>query len=108
MKPLPGKNEVRMKVYYGLALGFFIGTFFGMFLLGLVQMLGKGDQRNEKLILERRGKIGSGQFCQPDDYHSYFMPNRRGRIRSVSGGKFGKAGHPDNRVLHDEHGHLEL
>lgn len=97
-----------MKVYYGLALGFFIGTFFGMFLLGLVQILGKGDQRNEKLILERRGKIGSGKFRKPDDYHSYFRPNHRRSIRTISGDKSGEAGNSNNRILHNEHGNLEL
>jgi hypothetical protein len=46
----------------GFCMGFFIGTFAGVFLLGLMQMIKEGDQKNEKLDMERRGKIGSGSF----------------------------------------------
>jgi hypothetical protein len=97
-----------MDKYYGLLIGFIIGTFFGMFALGFLQMIAQGDKKNEKLIMERRGKIGSGKFCKPDDYHSYFRANHRRSIRTISGGKSGKIGPSDNRVLHNEHGHLEL
>jgi hypothetical protein len=97
-----------MDKYYGLLIGFIIGTFFGMFALGFLQMIAQGDKKNEKLIMERRGKIGAGKFCKPDDYHSYFRANHRRSFRTISGGKSGKTSSADNRVLHNEHGHLEL
>ena len=97
-----------MKQYYGFFIGLFIGFFAGVFALGFAQMLGKGDKKNEELILERRGKIGSGKFCKPDDYHSYFRANHRRGFYPISGGKSRKISNPDNRILHDEHGHLEL
>jgi len=108
MSPLPGINEETMRQYYGFFIGLFIGFFAGVFALGFAQMIKRGDKRNEELIMERRGKIGSGKFCKPDDYHSYFRANHRRSIRTISGGKSGKIGPSDNRVLHNEHGHLEL
>ena len=97
-----------MRVYIAGFIGFFIGMFFGAFLLGVMQMIREGDKIYENAILERRRKISEGKFCKPDDYFNHFKPDRRGSFRAVSSGKSGKTGHPDNRVLHNEHGHLEL
>lgn len=97
-----------MEFYKGMIVGLFIGVFIGIFLLGLMQLIKRKDDIYEELILERRGKIGSGKFRKPDDYHSYFRPNHRRSIRTISGGKSGKISPSDNRVFHNEHGHLEL
>jgi hypothetical protein len=86
MESLPERNGEHMTSgMIGFCMGLFIGTFAGVFLLGLMQMIKEGDQKNEKLDMERRGKIGSGKFRKPDDYHSYFIADRRRGVHPDGG-----------------------
>jgi hypothetical protein len=95
-----------MEFYKGLVVGLFIGAFAGVFLYGLAQMLGKGDQRNEKLILEQRRKNGEGVSGESADYFDHFNAHRDRRVCLDRRGEPRKTGHPDHRVLHNEHGSL--
>lgn len=92
----------------GLVIGFIVGTFFGMFVLGLMQMVRKGDDICEKLILEQGGAVGKGKLCEPDNYFDYFNSHCDRRVRPDRRSKSGETSDSDNRVLHNEHGHLEL
>lgn len=95
-----------MKVYIAGAIGFFIGTFFGVFVLGLMQMVRKGDDIYEKLILEQGGAKHKGKLCEPDNYFDYFNSHHDRRVRPDRRSKSGETGDSDNRVLHDVDGHL--
>lgn len=90
----------------GLVIGFIVGTFFGMFVLGLMQMVRKGDDICEKLILEQGGAVGKGKLCEPDNYFDYFNSHCDRRVRPDRRSKSGETGDSDNRVLHDVDGHL--
>lgn len=95
-----------MKVYIAGAIGFFIGTFFGMFVLGLVQMVRKGDDIYEKLILEQGGAKHKGKLCEPDNYFDYFNSHCDRRVCSDRRGKLGETSNIDYRLLHDVNGNL--
>ena len=97
-----------MDFYEGLAIGVIIGTFFGMFVLGLMQMVRKGDDIYEKLILEQGGAKHKGKLCEPDNYFDYFNSHHDRRVLSDRRGKLGEIGDPDHRVLHYEHGDMGL
>ena len=92
----------------GLAIGFVIGVFSGVFILGLMQMIRRGDDIYEKLILEQGGAVDKGKLCEPDNYFDYFnshhdrrvCPDRRGQPREVS--------NIDYRLLHHVNGHLGI
>lgn len=95
-----------MKVYIAGAIGFFIGTFFGMLVLGLMQMVRKGDDIYEKLIMERGGEKRQGIVREFTNYFDYFNPHHDRRVRPDRRSKSGETGDSDNRVLHDVDGHL--
>jgi len=96
-----------MKVYIAGAIGFFIGTFFGVLLLGIMQMIREGGT-HEKTLLERRRKDGAGEFRKPADYHNHFIANRRRSICPSGSDELGEAGNSDHRVLHYVNGHLGI
>ena len=95
-----------MKVYIVGAIGFFIGVFIGIFLLGLMQMIRRKDEIYEKLILEQGGKNDPGVSSEPDHYFDHFNAHRDRRVCLDRRGEPRKTGDLDNRVLHNEHGHL--
>lgn len=95
-----------MEFYKGMMVGLFIGAFAGVFLYGLAQMLGKGDQRNEKLILEQRRKNGEGVSGESADYFDHFNPHRDRRVCPERRSESGKVSNIDYRLLHHVNGHL--
>ena len=95
-----------MKVYIAGAIGFFIGTFFGVFVLGLMQMVRKGDDIYEKLILEQGGAVGKGKLCEPDNYFDYFNPHHDRRVCPERRAKLGKDGGTHDGVLHVLNGNM--
>ena len=97
-----------MKVYIAGAIGFFIGTFFGMFVLGLMQMVRKGDDIYEKLIVEQGRAKYKGKLCEPDNYFDYFNSHHDRRICPERRGQSGETGNSDHRVLHYVNGHLGI
>ena len=97
-----------MKVYIAGAIGFFIGTFFGMFVLGLMQMVRKGDDIYEKLILEQGGAKHKGKLCEPDNYFDYFNSHHDRRVCPERRSQSGETGDSDNRILHYVNGNLGL
>jgi len=95
-----------MKVYIAGAIGFFIGTFFGMFVLGLMQMVRKGDDIYEKLILEQERKNGKRFSSEPADYFDHFNAHRDRRVCPERRSESGKVSNIDYRLLHHVNGHL--
>lgn len=92
--------------YKGLMIGIFIGVFAGAFLLGLMQMIRRGDDIYEKLILEQRRKNGEGVSGESADYFDHFNAHRDRRICSDRRGEPRKTGHLDHRLLQHVDGHL--
>jgi hypothetical protein len=95
-----------MKVYIAGAIGFFIGTFFGVFVLGLMQMVRKGDDIYEKLILEQGRAKRSGVVRKSINYFDYFNPHRDRRVLSDRRAKLGKDGGTHDGVLHVLNGNM--
>lgn len=97
-----------MEFYKGMIVGLFIGVFIGIFLLGLMQLIKRKDDIHEEFILERGGKNSSGVSSEPDHYFDHFNAHRDRRVCADRRGEPRKTGHPDHRVLHNEHGSLGL
>ena len=97
-----------MEFYKGLVVGLFIGVSAGAFFLGLFQMIARKDDLYEKLILEQGGAERKRELCEPDHYFDHFNAHRDRRICLDRRGEPRKTGHPDHRVLHNEHGSLGL
>ena len=95
-----------MKVYIAGAIGFFIGTFFGMFVLGLMQMVRKGDDIYEKLIMERGGEKRQGIVREFTNYFDYFNPHHDRRVCPERRAKLGKDGGTHDGVLHVLNGNM--
>ena len=97
-----------MEFYKGMVIVIFIGVFAGVFLLGLMQLTKRKDDIYEKLILEQGGKDSTGVSGEPDHYFEHFNSHRDRRVCPDRRGEPRKTGHPDHRVLHNEHGSLGL
>ena len=95
-----------MDFYEGLAIGVIIGTFFGMFVLGLMQMVRKGDDIYEKLIVEQERKNGKRFSSEPADYFDHFNAHRDRRVCPERRSESGKVSNIDYRLLHHVNGHL--
>lgn len=90
----------------GLVIGFIVGTFFGVFVLGLMQMVRKGDDIYEKLIVEQGGAKYKGKLCEPDNYFDYFNSHHDRRVCPERRSQSGKVSNIDYRLLHHVNGHL--
>ena len=97
-----------MEFWGGMAIGAIVGTFLGVFITGLFQMIGRKDDIYERLILEQGGAEHQGEFCEPDNYFNHFMPDRRRSFCPDRRGKPREAGDTDNRVLHYVNGDLGI
>jgi hypothetical protein len=88
-------------------IGFFVGTFFGYFLLGLMQMIREGDKYEEHL-LEQRRKDNQGQFRESSHNAVHSWPHHRRGVCPFCGSKLGEVGDLDHGVLYNEHGSLGI
>ena len=96
-----------MRVYIAGIIGFILGTFFGCFTLGILQMLREGG-KYEEALLERRRKDSAREFRKPADYHNHFIANRRRSICPSGSDELGEAGNSDHRILHYVNGNLGI
>lgn len=104
MKPDRQNGEYKMSM---LGIGFFVGTFFGILVLGLMQMAKKGD-KYEKSILEQRRSNNQGVICKSSNYFDNLSSDSSRVVCPFCGAKFRKTDSADNRLLHNEYGDLEL
>jgi hypothetical protein len=90
-----------------LGIGFFVGTFFGVLILSLMQMAKKGDKYEESIMEQRRAN-NKGVVCKPSDYSNHFSSDSSRIFCPICGTKFRKDGSTYHRLLYNEYGYLEL
>ena len=89
-----------------LIIGFVVGMFCGVLVIGLFQMISRKDDIYEKLILEQGRKDSSGVSGESADYFDHFNSHCDRRVCSDRRGKLGETGNIDYRLLHHVNGHL--
>jgi hypothetical protein len=95
-----------MEFLKGFAIGVFVGTFLGVLILGIMQLIRRGDDLYEKLILEQGREVSTGVVCEPFDHFEHFNPHRDRRVCPERRGQSGETGNIDYRLLHHVNGHL--
>ena len=89
-----------------LIIGFVVGMFCGVLVIGLFQMISRKDDIYEELILGQRRENCEGVVREPDDYFDHFNSHCDRRVCSDRRGKLGETGNIDYRLLHHVNGHL--
>lgn len=95
-----------MGVIGAFIMGFIVGIFAGILILGLFQMIRKGDDLYEEFILGRAGEVDPGEFREPFNHFEHFNPHRDRRVCAERRRQSGETSNIDYRLLHHVHGNM--